>query len=117
MKLDILRDLTIPQRKFTNLLVYKTGGKSKLSLYESNRNLINTEDQVSMPPFMNVIKLSTKRGIVKAELLHYFTSCHHSVTHFNDMLLRLKYFEYNDSTNMLNEMEDISNKLKNITSF
>ena len=74
--------------------------------------MVNTEDRAGRPTFMGVLKLVTIRGVAKAGLSTHYTSYHHSVTQVNDMLLSLKYFEYVNSTDMFNEIDNISNKWK-----
>ena len=74
--------------------------------------MVNTEDQDGRPTFMGVLKLVTIRGVAKAGLSTHCTSYRHSVTQVNDMLLSLKYFEYVNSTDVFNEIDNISNKWK-----
>ena len=60
----MLRNVIIAQHKFTNLPVYETGWTSKLSLYKSYRNMVNTEDQIERPTFMDVLNLLTLYAMI-----------------------------------------------------
>ena len=59
---------------------------------------------------MDILTLLTKWGVAKARLSTYYTSYQPSVTQFNNMLMRSKYFEYDNSTDMINTIDDIWNK-------
>ena len=60
--MTMLSNVKIAQHIFTNLPVYETGKKSKLKLNKSYKKLVNMENQVGRPTFMDILKLLTKRG-------------------------------------------------------
>ena len=56
---------------------------------------------------LDILTLLTKGGVTKARLSTSYTSYQPSVTQLINTLMRSKYFEYDNSTDMINTIDDI----------